>query len=72
MNDLFENNMIITDDNFVFLDVTEKAKEVFQSGLFDLYIMHHDNSESLVEKYADINDALEMGLSIVIEVGQLN
>jgi hypothetical protein len=66
-----ENSMIITDDNFVFLNVAEKAKEIFSSGLFDLYVIHHDNSESLVEKYADINDALEMGLSIAIEVGQL-
>jgi len=63
--------MIITDDNFVFLDVTEKAKDIFGSGLFDLYVIHHDDSESLVEKYADINDALEMGLSIAIEVGQI-
>jgi hypothetical protein len=66
-----ENSMIITDDNFVFLDVTEKAKDIFGSGLFDLYVIHHDDSESLVEKYADINDALEMGLSIAIEVGQI-
>lgn len=71
MKELFPNLMIVTDDNFVFLDVTDKAKEVFTSGLFDLYIIHYDNSESLVEKYADINDALESGLSIVIEVGQL-
>jgi hypothetical protein len=71
MTDLFPNSMIVTDDNFVFLDVTDKAKEIFQSGLFDLYIIHYDNSESLVEKYADINDAQESGLSIVIEVGQL-
>ena len=68
MND---SKMIITDDNFVFLDVTEKAKDIFSSGLFELYVIHYDDSESLVEKYADINDALEMGLSIVIEVGQL-
>ena len=68
MND---SKMIITDDNFVFLDVTEKAKDIFSSGLFELYVIHYDDSESLVEKYADINDALEMGLSIAIEVGQL-
>lgn len=71
MTELFPNLMIVTDDNFVFLDVTEKAKEIFSSGLFDLYVIHYDNSESLVEKYADINDAQESGLSIVIEVGQL-
>ena len=67
------NNLKLTkDDNFVWLLVTEKAKEVFSSGLFDLYVLHDDDSESLVSKYADINDALDCGLSIAIEVGHLN
>ncbi|MFN5250112.1 MAG: hypothetical protein ACK5DE_03635 [Bacteroidota bacterium] len=56
----------------VYLLVTEKAKEVFQSGLFDVYKLHNDNSESLCESYADINDALEVGLDLGIEVDLLN
>ncbi len=51
--------------------VTNKAKEVFQSGLFEVYKLHDDESESLCESYADINDALEFGLDLAIEVGRL-
>ena len=58
-------------NNFLFLVVTEKSKEIFSSGIFDLYVLHIDDSESLVESYADINDALECGLSIGIEVGEI-
>jgi hypothetical protein len=66
------NLKLTKDDNFVWLLVTEKAKEVFSSGLFSLYVLHNDDSESLVEKYADLNDALECGLEIGIEVGFIN
>ncbi len=58
-------------DAFVWLLVTDKAKEVFQSGLFEVYTLHDNGSESLCESYADINDALESGLDLAIEVGQL-
>ena len=71
MNDLFKSLAVVMEDGFVFMDVTDKAKEIFQSGLFTLYVLHGDDSESLVEKYADINDALEYGLKIAIEVGHL-
>lgn len=65
-------NMIIIKDSFVWLEVTNKAKEIFQSGLFELYVLHNDGSESLAESYADINDALECNLKICIEVGNLD
>lgn len=71
MNDLFKSLAVVMEDGFVFMDVTDKAKEVFSSGLFELYVLHGDDSESLVESYADINDALEYGLTIAIEVGHL-
>lgn len=58
-------------DGFVWLLVTDKAKEVFQSGLFEVYKLHNDRSDSLCESYADINDALEVGLELAIEVGDL-
>jgi hypothetical protein len=71
MEDLFKSSAIVMEDGFVFMDVTDKAKEVFSSGLFELYVLHGDDSESLIESYADINDALEYGLKIAIEVGHL-
>jgi hypothetical protein len=62
---------MIIRNGFVWLAVTNKAKEVFQSGLFEVYKLHDDGSESLCESYADINDALEFGLELAIEVGRL-
>lgn len=64
-------NQIKIIDKYVWLLVTDKAKEVFQSGLFEVYTLHNDDSESLCESYADINDALESGIDLAIEVGHL-
>ena len=63
--------MKITKDNFVWKLVTDKAKEVFKTGLFELYALHNDESESLIENYSDINEALESGLEIGISVGRI-
>lgn len=56
-------------EGFVWLLVTEQAKEIFISGLFELYILYSDDSESKVEGFGQLNEALENGLSIGIEVG---
>lgn len=56
---------------FVWFLVTDIAKEVYQSGLFLLYVLHDDDSESLVENYFELNRALENGEDIAIEVGHL-
>lgn len=64
--------MKVTADGFVWLLVTEKAKEVFNSGLFSLYILYEDDSESLIQDFEDLDKALEYGLDIGIEVGHLN
>lgn len=64
--------MKITKDNFVWLLVTDKAKEVFLSGLFELYILYNDDSEVLVEGFAQLSEALEYGLDIGISVGHFN
>ena len=58
-------------DAFVWLFVTNKAKEVFQSGLFEVYTLYDDGSERLCESIDDINDALESGIDLAIEVGDL-
>lgn len=67
--------MKVTKDGFVWLTVTEKAKEIFNSGLFDLFILNEDDSESLIEDseegYARLDEALANGLSIGIEVGHI-
>jgi hypothetical protein len=66
-----KNNIKIT-DNFVWLLVTEKAKEVFNSGLFAMFTLYEDNTEALIENSTHLNEALEKGLDIGIEVGHIN
>lgn len=66
-----ENKIKIIKDGFVWLVVTEKAKEVFQSGLFELYVVHQDESEYLIQTYEDLITALDSGNHICIEVGWL-
>jgi len=61
-------------EGFVWLLITDKAKEVYQSGLFDgsIYALYDDGSETDVcESYHDLIDALERGLEIGIEVGHV-
>jgi hypothetical protein len=59
-------------DSFVWLIVTDKAEKILQSGLFSLYVLYDNGSESLVDGMFDINFALMHGLEIGIEVGHLN
>ena len=63
--------MKITADGFVWLLVTEKAKEIWNSGLFSLFVLYDDDSEALIEDFKELELALANGLSIGIEVGHL-
>lgn len=67
------NQKIKIVEDFVWLLITDKAKEVYQSGLFDgsIYALYDDGSESLCENYKDLTEALEKGLEIGIEVGHI-
>lgn len=60
-----------TNDNFLWGNVTEKAKEIFNSGLFELYVVHYDHSESLIEDFNELNEILEKGQNIYIELTNL-
>jgi len=66
----------ITKDNFAWLDVTERMKygmkkreEVWMAH--ELYVVHDDDSDSLIESHDEIDEALKLGLRICIEVGLL-
>lgn len=61
--------MIVTTDNFVWLNVTNKAEDLYD--LFALYILYDDESESLINSKEELIEALETGKTIGIEVGQL-
>jgi hypothetical protein len=55
-------------NDFIWLVVTDKAKEIFNADLFQLYTLHDDGSEALIETFEDLNVALGNGLDIGIEV----
>ena len=62
-------------DGFVWLIVTNKAKQIWDADLFELFIIYDDGSEASVYGYG-IDTALEIvqkhGLEIGIEVGYIN
>ena len=62
--------MKVMNDGFVYKVVNgEKAKDIFALGLFELYILWDDDSESLIDTHNELNDALEKGYEIGIPVG---
>jgi len=54
-------------DNFVFLIVNDKAKRLFATNLFELYVLHDDNTESLINTNDELKSALSNGDYIGIE-----
>lgn len=64
--------IIITDDDgFVWLNVTDRARNIWNSGLFELYdVDFSGNSEGLIDNSEDLNSAIERSC-VCIEVGHL-
>lgn len=62
----------ITKDGFIWLIVTDRAKEIMSSGIFELYELMDDDSESLIQTHDTLNDCLGRGCDIGIEVGFIN
>jgi len=60
----------VTEDNFVWKVLTEgQAKFIFVSGVFDLYLLFDDDSDTLLESFPEIEKAFKEGTKVVIEVG---
>jgi hypothetical protein len=51
------------------MKVNDKAKEIFNSGLFELYVVYSDETESLIETFEDLDMHLSNGMDVCIEVG---
>lgn len=60
-----------TKDGFVYLIVNEKCKEIFSSGIFELYALYSDGSESLIESWEHLSNVIADGCEIGIEIGFL-
>jgi len=69
---MYDQKIKVVED-FVWLLITDKAKEVYQSGLFygAIYVLYDDGSEDACETYEDLLKALENGCEIGIEVGHV-
>ena len=52
----------------VSLTITDKAKEVFSSGLFQVWRWNGDDSEVLCQTYDEISEAFDSGVQLSIEV----
>ena len=67
---------IVTKDNFIYKDVTDQMKygEKAREALWyahELYAIHDDDSESLLESHEEIDEAIKLGLRVAIEVGHM-
>ena len=66
------NDIKITADGFVWLIVTDSAKELWSSHALTMYRLHDDGTESRIEKYSDINAALQNCEDIGVEIAPLS
>ena len=63
--------LIVTNDNFVWVDVTDKAYELFEAGI-ELYAVDLDKgNEALIENKESVSAAKGFGYRICIEGGHL-
>lgn len=67
-----KNNLIITEDNFVYVDVTDIAEKLFQTDSLELYVMFDDQTTSLVQYEEIISFARAQKLRVVIEGGRIS
>jgi DNA-binding GntR family transcriptional regulator len=59
----------VTKDNFVWCIVTDKAHRLFT--FMELFELHEDDSESLIETHKELLEAIGRGNQIAIEGGQI-
>ena len=59
-------------DGFVWFVVTDKAKEIFNSDLFELFVITDDGGEYQILDHDALHEAIEKGLDIAIEGDYIN
>lgn len=64
--------MKVTKDSFVWLTLnSDKAVEIWEKEAFELYILHDDESETLIKSKVQLANAIVCGFQFGIEVGKL-
>lgn len=62
----------VTKEGFLWLVVTDSARAILHSGALEIYELREDDSESLIQTEDTLNECLEKGNQIGIEVGFIN
>ena len=64
------NNIKICPDGFVWKKLTSsETRKLFMANIFDLFKLYDDNSEGLIESEEELEECLNDGVDIGIEVG---
>ena len=63
--------MKVTEDGFVWMIVNKRAKMIYLSGIFEVYALNDDSTESLIKSLEELKFALHLGVKVGIEVGRL-
>jgi hypothetical protein len=58
-----------TEDGFLWGIVTDKAVDIWELGLYPLYVLYDEGTEAMVETIADIEEAFSNDMDIAIEIG---
>lgn len=60
-------------DNFIFKVLTyEQAFKIWDSECVDMYILHGDDTESMIESREQLGSCIVRGMQIGLEVGSIN
>lgn len=66
-------NLKVCSDGFVWLVIIpEEAQKLWNADVFSLYVLYSDESEAMIESETELEDYLDKGLQIAIEVGFLS
>lgn len=66
------NNIKITADGFVWLIVTDVAEKLYYTFAVQLYCLYDDGTEALINDFSELQDALEYGNEIGVEIAPLS
>lgn len=66
------DNIKITADGFVWLIVTDVAEKLYYSNAVQVYRLYDDGTESLINDFRDLQDALTSGNEIGVEIAPLS
>lgn len=63
-------SILVTPDNFVWKKLNPfQAYKIFEHNIDDIFILHEDNSDSLVETIAQLNRAVSNKEILVLPIG---